>query len=135
MSTISELVKKLRNHAQWEYLVDRRGSMLIQEAANVIEEMSEKLLAANMERSSQYGDGGWIPCEEQLPEVPESNPDFEGKPLEVYLVVTSEEKYPFRAFWNGKFFADGLNKINNVTHWRSLPDLSESYKEVQHGER
>jgi len=31
-----------------------------------------------------------------------------------------DNKYPFRAFWNGKFFTDGLNKVDAVA-WMPLP--------------
>ena len=65
----------------------------------------------------------WIPCEKSLPPQPKENPDFEYKPLELYL-VSDEGKYVYRAFWNGKFFADGFSKIH-VDAWQPLP---EAYK-------
>lgn len=64
--------------------------------------------------------GGWILCSERLPEEPGENPDIDYKTLEIYLVCVPGEKYPFRAFWNGKFFADGLNKVDTVA-WMPLP--------------
>lgn len=72
-----------------------------------------------------YKDGkndnnGWIPIEERLPEEPKENPEFEGKKVELYLVATNGTKYPFRAFWNGKQFADGWS-ILNVIAWHPLP--------------
>ena len=63
---------------------------------------------------------GWIPCSERLPEEPEENPDIDYKTLEIYLVCVPGDKYPFRAFWNGKFFTDGLNKVDAVA-WMPLP--------------
>lgn len=63
----------------------------------------------------------WIWCKDRLPEEPGENPEFEGKPLEVYLVCVKGEKYSFRAFWNGKNFADGWSIIENVVAWMSLP--------------
>ena len=68
----------------------------------------------------------WIPCSEQIPEEPEENPLFEGKCLEVYLVTTKygsseqDRVYPFRAFWNGINFTDGMN-ILDVIAWMPLP--------------
>lgn len=68
----------------------------------------------------------WIPCSEQIPEEPEENPLFDGKCLEVYLVTTKygsseqDKVYPFRAFWNGINFTDGMN-ILDVIAWMSLP--------------
>lgn len=67
---------------------------------------------------------GWISVEERLPGEPEENPEFEYKKLELYLVSIPGGKYPFRAFWNGKNFTDGLVKCN-VAAWRHLP---ESYR-------
>ena len=64
---------------------------------------------------------GWIPVEERLPEEPKANPQFEGKKIELYLVTVNGTKYPFRAFWNGKFFADGWSKCE-VIAWRPLPE-------------
>ena len=60
--------------------------------------------------------GGWIPCKDRLPPKPKENP------LELYLVSVNDEDYAFRAFWNGKFFADGFNKIENVMAWQPLPE-------------
>ena len=64
---------------------------------------------------------GWIPVEERTPEEPKANPQFEGKKIELYLVTVNGTKYPFRAFWNGKFFADGWSKCE-VIAWRPLPE-------------
>jgi len=65
--------------------------------------------------------GGWIPCSEKMPEEPEENPELDYKPLELYLVSIPGTKYPFRAFWNGKFFTDGWDKVDAVA-WMPLPE-------------
>ncbi|MBR2408937.1 MAG: hypothetical protein IKB07_08275 [Lachnospiraceae bacterium] len=70
------------------------------------------------------GNNGWIPCSERLPEEPEENPEFDGKPLEVYLVSFKGTKYPWRAFWTGKNFTDGWSIVHPEA-WMPLP---ESYK-------
>ncbi len=68
MSMISELVDKLKNYAV-EYDLPPFGREvegtpeLLLEAADTIEALSAKLVAANMENS-----GGWIACEDRLPE-------------------------------------------------------------------
>lgn len=62
----------------------------------------------------------WIPCSEMTPQKPEENPLFENKTLELYLVSIKNIEYPFRAFWNGKFFSDGWNKVNAIA-WMPLP--------------
>lgn len=63
----------------------------------------------------------WIWCKDRLPEEPKPNQEFEGKPLELYLVFVNGEKYPFRAFWNGKNFIDGFGVVGDVLAWMSLP--------------
>lgn len=65
---------------------------------------------------------GWIPCAKRLPDEPKPNVEFEGKPLELYLVSVEDEPYPFRAFWNGKNFTDGMSKLN-VAAWQPLPSV------------
>lgn len=64
--------------------------------------------------------GEWIPCSEKFPPQPKENPVFENKPLELYLADCGVE-YPFRVFWNGKFFTDGFSKID-VIAWQPLPE-------------
>lgn len=68
----------------------------------------------------------WILYDKELPPHPQENPVFDGKQLELYLVCTTYTDYPFRAFWNGKCFADGMCKIEDVIAWMPLP---ETYKE------
>ena len=64
MSLTSKQIDELRAYAK-----DRKGELakLITDAADTIEELSAKLHASQMERSSQYYHGGWIPCSERLP--------------------------------------------------------------------
>lgn len=69
----------------------------------------------------------WIPVIERLPEEPEENEIFDNKPLELYLVSIKGDPYPFRAFWNGKFFTNGWQKCE-VTAWMPLP---EPYRESE----
>jgi hypothetical protein len=69
----------------------------------------------------------WIPVIERLPEEPEENEIFDNKPLELYLVSIKGDPYPFRAFWNGKFFTNGWQKCE-VTAWIPLP---ETYRESE----
>ena len=66
----------------------------------------------------------WIPVSERLPEPPNENQDLDYSPLDVYLVSTNEG-YPFRAFWDGKNFGDGMFKLD-VKAWMPLP---KPYKE------
>lgn len=63
----------------------------------------------------------WIPVSEQLPEKPEEPPEFDNKTLELYLVTVKNSERPFRAFWNGASFTDGLLKLD-VIAWMPLPE-------------
>ena len=65
MSLTSKQIDELRAYAK-----DKKGELakLINDAADTIEMLSAKLHASQMERSSQYYHGGWIPCSERLPE-------------------------------------------------------------------
>lgn len=69
MSMISEQVKGLReiakNFSEWEY---NRFYDIISQAADTIESLSAKPAAANMEKSDDYYGGGWISCEDRLPD-------------------------------------------------------------------
>lgn len=64
---------------------------------------------------------GWIPCSAELPPLPKENVLFDNKPLELYLVTELGVYYPFRAFWNGKYFTDGIRALE-VTAWMPLPE-------------
>lgn len=61
----------------------------------------------------------WIPVSERLPEPPRENQELDCRPLDVYL-VSINEGYPFRAFWDGKNFGDGMFKLD-VKAWMPLP--------------
>ena len=77
MSMISELVGKLREFSDdcTAPVTEKRkhsslySAYLAEQAADMIEELSAKVARQNMERSSQYYGGGWIPCSERLPEI------------------------------------------------------------------
>lgn len=81
------------------------------------------------EVEAEYGNG-WTPCEKELPPQPEENPEFEGKPLEVYLVSFKGTKYPWRAFWNGKNFTDGWGVVHPEA-WMPLPEPYKPEKGAQ----
>lgn len=68
----------------------------------------------------------WIPVSERLPEPPRENQELDYSQLDVYL-VSINEGYPFRAFWDGKNFGDGMFKLD-VKAWMPLP---KPYKEKE----
>ena len=68
MSTTSELVRNLRNRAViCEAFSKIDIDKLLYQAADTIEELSAKVAQQNMEKSSQYYNGGWIPVGERMP--------------------------------------------------------------------
>lgn len=68
----------------------------------------------------------WIPVTERLPEPPKENQDLDYSQLDVYI-VSIDEGYPVRAFWDGKNFGDGMFKLD-VKAWMHLP---KPYKEKE----
>lgn len=69
MSLISKQIRILR-----ELAVKNSGTpnaLFWKRCADTIEELSAKLAVANMERSTAYYNGGWIPCSERLPKPEE----------------------------------------------------------------
>ena len=83
-----------------------------------MEEMSNSmdLLKELVDKADSFE---WIPVSERLPEPPNENQDLDYSPFDVYLVSTNEG-YPFRAFWDGKNFGDGMFKLD-VKAWMPLP--------------
>ena len=69
MSMISEQVNRLRGYAEiCRTVSDHITAKYLDGAADTIEELSAKLHKSQMERSSQYYNGGWIPVSERLPD-------------------------------------------------------------------
>lgn len=107
--SIREQVKYLRNIYQYGTTYEETKKA-IEEAADTIESLSEKLQAANIEQSA--GDcSGWIPCNERLPEE-------EG----MYLITSkvldkTEVQYVFFQKNMDLFICNGI-----PTAWKPLPD-------------
>ena len=139
MSTISELTEKLRDYANGslQYFLPKYICESLNQAADTIEELSAKLSATQMERSSQYYHGGWIPCEERMPE--EQNNMFAkwygtGKWLDGMwksnsddVLVTFEledgkEKVSIGHTRDGKWNTGEHFFKNKVIAWRPLPE-------------
>lgn len=129
MSMITELVERLRESADDTELdmecsraCDGECNKLLREAADVIEELSTKLQVANMERSSQYLNGGWIPCSERLPKE------------YAYVICSTNAEEIFMATYLGKMNdgvdcfddEDGMMWEGDVIAWMPSP---QAYKE------
>lgn len=86
-------------------------------------EVVKEIIRSHMDEAKDINvpsNDGWIPVEKKLPEVPEENPIFDNKPLELYLVDIGAE-YPIRAFWNGSDFTDGWTILKAIA-WQPLPE-------------
>lgn len=126
MSLTSKQIDELRAYAK-----DRKGELakLINDAADTIETLSAKLSASQMERSSQYYHGGWIPATERLPYVEYGESET--------VLATCEHRNPdygddYRwireLYYDGGvwFFPTGAIYEERVVAWMPLP---EPYKE------
>lgn len=122
MSMTSELVNRLKRHATMlKNESTNRGTtdMLcikdMLEAADTIKELSLKLHNSQMERSSQYYHGGWIPADERLPET------------QGYYLATLRKDIVRSAWFDGKSWSTWGVSIR-VVAWMPLPS---SYKESE----
>lgn len=83
-----------------------------------IEVVETKAVIDTVNQLAEDYNNGWRDLNIEIPPQPEENPLFDNKPLELYL-VSSDSEYPFRAFWNGKYFTDGFEKVE-VLAWQPL---------------
>ena len=115
MSLISKQIDELRAYAK-----DSNGELakLINDAADTIEVLSAKLHAANMERSSQYYNDGWIPCSEKSPE------EYGEYLVTKYTFVWNCEEWKCEKYVSNDiayFDNDGFHKADTVIAWMPLP--------------
>ena len=86
MSMISEQVNRLRGYAEiCRTVSDHITAKYLDGAADTIEELSAKLHKSQMERSSQYYNGGWISLDEKEPK--------DGQLVLVTLVNRYKQRY------------------------------------------
>ena len=62
----------------------------------------------------------WISVEERLPSDEEQRDEY-GE-LVPFLVCEKDTTYPYRAFYDGKEWGDGLMRIRGITNWMPLPE-------------
>ena len=67
-----------------------------------------------------YRKQGWISVDERLPSDEEQRDEY-GE-LVPFLVCEKDTTYPYRAFYDGKEWGDGLMRIRGITHWMPLPN-------------
>ena len=99
---------------------------VLREAAETIETLSEKVRAANMERSTAYYNGGWIPVKERLPR------DLE--PVNITWINHDPEPY-YKDIKDKPFTATGVY-FNGQWYWWStlctdiLAEYSHNYDDI-----
>ena len=91
-----------------------------EDSIEIINQLAEEYINCSTDTSTNTS-SGWIPCSRELPPQPKENPEFDNKALQLYLVSDGYSDYPFRAFWNGKFFVDGFSHVD-VIAWMPLPE-------------
>lgn len=131
MSMITEQVERMRRlademekstfvHEETHFIAIK----VLREAANTISVLSEKLQAANMEKSTAYYNGGWIPVKERLPE--------DGRPVLIYawsvhdVIARYDELRTEEGYKKAWVTADAWNGNTEIKHdviaWMPLPE-------------
>lgn len=120
MSMTTRQIDELRNIADaMKYVKANRISKVLRDAAETISLLSANVAAQNMERSTAYYNGGWIPTYEL-------SPSEDG-----YYVICDETG--FRAiikYLGGNWITQGVTPYD-VKAWMSLP---KPYEEEKHNE-
>ena len=130
MSMITSLINQLRTYAkiadQLEKLRGKEQTGVVKalyEAADTIEELSAKLHGLQMERSSQYYHGGWIPCSERLPEMHEVDASEEFGEDCRYRITEPVLGYLRREYDDEKMVVVELVEEDIVgRRWHTVPD-------------
>ena len=121
MSLTTKQIDELRAYAK-----DRKGELakMITDAADTIEMLSAKLHASQMERSSQYYHGGWIPVGERLPAIKEhhvSEPCIVYCENGAYGFAELQENIFGQAGWNCERDDEYHEALGTVLAWMPLP--------------
>lgn len=111
MSLTSKQIDELRAYAK-----DRKGELakLISDAADTIEVLSAKLHASQMERSSQYYHGGWIPVSNRLPD--------EGVAVLTQAKFKDDMKMAVSCRLDWNYWTGWGTRDVNIVAWRPLPE-------------
>lgn len=137
MSMITKLVERLKESVNNTELYTEcrlacygEYNKLLREAADVIEELSAKLQSANMERSIQYYNGGWIPVSYRLPEPGEY---VEGV-AKYYLVQNKYgdmlvARYTHSGHWEQIYQLEPIE--DEIVAWMPLPEPYKVESEVR----
>lgn len=132
MNLISKQISELRAYAK-----DRKGELakLVNDAADTIETLSTKLSAANLERSSRYYNGGWIPFKTRAltDEEKEEHPEWDcilecklpedGQRILVSINLKGHEEVQYDEFYSddGSYLDSGYEIGSEAVAWMPLP--------------
>lgn len=83
-------------------------------------DLCEFWIEASILHNAGYRKQAWISVEERLPSEEEQRDEY-GE-LVPFLVCERDTTYPYRAFYDGAEWGDGLMRIRGITHWMPLPD-------------
>jgi hypothetical protein len=131
MKSTDEIVRALQNYASdcgadeacfqctVAWMCDELGGNAPKIIANTVERLQSKLAAYEDTGLSPDEIPRWIPVSERLPKENEYRDKATGELIPLLVCARSTE-YPFRAFYDGKNWGDGFNRID-VAHWMPLP--------------
>lgn len=132
MSMISKLVDDLKRYAETYAMNEEQIfrnphlGVLLNQAADTIEELSAKLETANMERSSAYYGGEWIACSERLPIGDRYQTRIDGQNYYKHLLTsTNETDVPICIGWydqENETWYDIEGFAFNPVAWCELPE-------------
>lgn len=128
MNMISDLIERLKMVKK--RCIDHRDAKVIDEAVDVIQELSEKLHANNMAHSTMYYNGGWIPWDGRHCPEERINPVIQDAyvyPVTVNMHGTIDVRY--YAFCHGHWHSGPQVMDEYVTAWMYRP---EPYREEEH---
>jgi hypothetical protein len=119
---LDECAKKCQQYPFINVCMNNEGHdfrFIFRNAADTIKTLSEKVRAANMERSTAYYNGGWIPVSERLPES--------GKEVLVWYEYWSDKReslvqtFGISFYWN-TWCGDVMGIKARCIAWRPLPE-------------
>ena len=118
----AELIKALKEDAEWAHANKWETPITL---GDHLDAAADALEAADKRVKALKAAQRWISVKERLPTVSEyRNGDkfksMDSNELVPFLVCCEDTEIPFRAFYDGKNWGDGLGK-QNVTHWMPLP--------------
>lgn len=116
-----EDLEMLKKCIEWDNPLDYQ--IILDDAIDTIKTLSEKLADQNLVRGNQYYNGGWIPCDERLPE---ENKEVIVCSVGMSTIKEDDDEYNYIDIgWYSdgwKTECDGVNMNIEVIAWQPLPE-------------